>query len=117
MIDHYKAAYPAIFTKLPEDIEALRHLLVIDENENDGEVDELDEVDSEDYNYIVYVTETLQQAVGDEQALITLIKRLDEVPGFEDFYPVEIDLYGIKTDLDESHIAHAILSEIEAMQS
>jgi len=112
-IEILKERYPELFSRLPEDVDELRTLLVIDENENDGDVDELDEVDSEEYNYILYLTETLQDALGGEEQLVALINKLDEKSDFEDFFPSEIDLYGIKTELDESGIARVILDSVE----
>lgn len=114
-IEVVKESYPKLFSRLPEDVEELRSLMVIDENENDGDVDELDEVDAEDYNYIVYLTETLQEIIGSEKEMIELIKKLDEREEFEDFFPSEIDLYGVRTELDDKRIAHAILDTLEGM--
>jgi len=114
-IEVIKESYPKLFGQLPEDVEELRSLIVIDENENDGDVDELDEVDAEDYNYIVYLTETLQEIIGEEKEMISLIRKLDEREEFEDFFPSEIDLYGIKTEHEEMRIAHAILDTVEKM--
>jgi len=115
-IETMKENYPRLFSRLSEeDIDSLRDLLVIDENENDGEVDELDEVDAEDYNIILYLTERLQKAIGDEQDLIILIKQIDASEVFDDFYPSEIDLYGIKTELSETEISKIILDNVEKM--
>lgn len=114
-IETLKENYPRLFSKLPEDIDELRYLLVVDENENDGDVDELDEVDAEDYNYILYLTDTLQQAIGGEEELITLIKKLDTCQDFQDFFPSEIDLYGVQTTLNTNEIAKVVLNTIEEM--
>jgi hypothetical protein len=116
-IETLKGDYPILFSKLPDDIDEIRYLMVIDENENDGDVDELDEVDSEDYNYILYLTETLQKAIGGEEHLIALIRRLDEHKGFQDFYPSEIDLYGVQTTLNNAGIAKVVLENIEEILS
>ena len=116
-IETLETAYPKLFRQLPEEIDDIRALLIIDENENDGDVDELDEVDAEDYNYILYLTDTLKEVIGDEEQLIVLIKLLDEKSEFQDFFPAEIDLYGVQAELDESQIARVILGTVEEMLS
>ena len=62
-------SYPKIFKKLLEDEIELRYLLVIDENYDDDDTDEFDGINAEDFNYLVYVTEMLQEAVGEEKSL------------------------------------------------
>jgi hypothetical protein len=114
-IETLETAYPKLFRQLPEEIDDIRALLIIDENENDGDVDELDEVDAEDYNYILYLTETLQSVIGGEEELIALIRKLDEKREFQDFFPSEIDLYGVQTELDEVQIARVVLNTVEEM--
>ena len=116
-IETIKESYPGLFSRLPDDIYDMRSLIVIDENEHDDEVDELEDIDSADYNTILYLTEKLQQAVGDEKDMIELIKRLDSVEEFDDFFPSEVDLYGVQTSLDEDAIAKVILDTIEEMLS
>ena len=116
-IEEWKNEYPKLFSRLPEDIDELRYLMVIDENIHDGDVDELDEIDSEEYNYLIYLTETFQEALGGESRLIELIRKLDEHETFEDFFPSELDLYGIKTDIDENQIAKIIFDITEEMLS
>ncbi len=116
-IETAKEKYPKLFSQLTEEIDGIRDLIVIDENENDGDVDELDEVDAEDYNYILYLTDTLKNVIGDEEQLIVLIKRLDEKSEFQDFFPAEIDLYGVQAEIDESQIARVILDTVEEMLS
>jgi hypothetical protein len=115
-IEMWKEEFPKLFSRLSEEeIDTLRDLIVIDENENDGDVDELDEVDSEEYNYIVYITERLRDAIGGEERLIDLVKRLDADDTFEDYFPSELDLYGIKTDLGNEQIARVVLKAAEEM--
>jgi hypothetical protein len=116
-IEILKEEYPKLFSRFPEEIDTVRDLLVIDENENDGDVDELDEVDAEDYNVILYLTETLQKAIGEEPELIKLIKKLDTCEAFDDFFPSEIDLYGIKTELSEEEISKIVFDSVEKMLS
>ena len=107
-----KTAYPKLFKKLPEDASELRYLLVIDEKYNDDDTDEFDAIDPEDFNYLLYVTDMLQEAVG-EPKIIELVKTLKEHKDIEEFYLSEIDLYGIQTALDEDGIADMVLSSLE----
>jgi len=112
MIETMKKNYPKIFKTLPEDTTELRYLLVIDENYGDDDTDEFDGIDPEDFNYLVYVTELLQEAVG-EEAIIELVKSLKDHKNIEEFYLSDVDLYGIQTDLDEEGIADMVLSTLE----
>ena len=104
--------YPKIFKSLPEDTTELRYLLVIDENYNDVDSDEFDAIDPEDFNYLIYVTDLLQEAVG-EAAIVALVKDLKEHKNIDEFYLSEIDLYGIQTSLDEDGIADMVLGTLE----
>jgi len=104
--------YPKVFKKLPEDIDALRYLLVIDENYNDDDSDEFDAIDPEDFNYLVYVTEVLQEVMG-ERVMVQFIKALEAHKDIQEFYLSEIDLYGIQTDLDDNGIAELVLGIVE----
>ena len=115
-IDTLKNEYPNLFKKVPEDINELRYLLVIDENYHDEDSDELDDFNPSDYNYLLYATEIFQELLG-EKGMVELVKRLNESESFEDFYPSEIDLYGIKTDLDKEGIAKTVLSTAEEIIS
>jgi hypothetical protein len=107
-----KKSYPKLFAKLPEDVSELRYLLVIDVNYNDDDTDEFDVLDPEDYNFLLYTTEMLQEAVG-EPIMVELVKRLKEHKDIEEFYLSDIDLYGIQTNLDEEGIAHMVLGSLE----
>ncbi|WP_373032707.1 hypothetical protein [Sulfurovum sp.] len=111
-IETLKKSYPKLFTKLPEDVSALRYLLVIDVNYDDDDSDEFDAIDPEDYNFLLYTTDMLQEAVG-EPTMIELVKRLSEHKDIEEFYLSDIDLYGIQTDLDEEGIAHMVFGSLE----
>ncbi len=104
--------YPKIFALLDEDIDEVRYLLVVDENFNDEDSDEFDAVDPEDYNYLVYVTERLQALLGEER-LLALVKRLDTHASIDLLYIVEVDLYGMQTDLTQEEIERMILDLIE----
>jgi hypothetical protein len=111
-IETLQKSYPKLYEKLPEDVSELRYLLVIDVNYDDDDSDEFDAIDPEDYNFLLYVTDTLQEAVG-EQTMIELVKRLKEHKDIEEFYLSEIDLYGIQTNLDEEAIGHMVLGSLE----
>ena len=111
-IETIEKNYPKIFKTLPEDTTELRYLLVIDENYNDDDTDEFDAIDPEDFNYLIYVTDLLQEAVG-EAAIVQLVKDLKEHKDIEEFHLSEIDLYGIQTALDEDGIADMILGTLE----
>ncbi|PHS42302.1 MAG: hypothetical protein COB07_00750 [Sulfurovum sp.] len=111
-IEHLKEKYPKIFTKLPEDITELRYLMVIDENYNDVDSEEHDAIDPEDYNYLLYITELVQDAVG-EDVMVELVKKLKTHKDIEEFFLSEIDLYGIQTELSEEKIGHMVLEVLE----
>lgn len=111
-IETLKVAYPKLYKTLRDDVSELRYLLVIDVNYDDDDSDEFDAIDPEDFNYLLYVTETLQEAVG-EPVMIELVKKLKDHKDIDEFYLSEIDLYGIQTDLDEEGIAHMVLGSLE----
>ena len=113
-IETIKKDYPKLFSKLPKDLSALRYLLVIDENYNDDDTDEFDAIDPEDYNYLIYITETLQ-SVMKERGMVQFIKLLEGREEVEEFYLSEIDLYGMQTKLGEEGIAKMILGIIEEL--
>ena len=111
-IESIEKNYPKLFKTLPEDAEELRYLLVVDENYDDDDSDEFDAIDPEDFNYLLYVTDMLQEAVG-EPMIIELVKTLKEHKDIEEFYLSDIDLYGIQTDLSEEGIAEMVLGVLE----
>jgi hypothetical protein len=111
-IETLKKSYPKLFTKLPEDVSELRYLLVIDVNYDDDDIDEFNAIDPENYNFLLYTTEMLQEAVG-EPTMVELVKKLSEHKDIEGFYLSDIDLYGIQTDLDKEGIAHMVFGSLE----
>ena len=111
-IEPIEKNYPKLFKTLPEDDIELRYLLVVDENYDDDDSDEFDAIDPEDFNYLLYVTDMLQEAVG-EPVIIELVKTLKEHKDIEEFYLSDIDLYGIQTDLSEEGIAEMVLGVLE----
>ena len=113
-IETLRSAYPKLFSKLDDEIDELRYLLVIDKNFNDVDSDEFDAIDPEDYNYLVYVTERLQEILG-EEGMVTFIKVLEAHKDVALFYLSDIDLYGMQTNLDDEGIAKMILEIVETI--
>ncbi len=105
--------YPNIAKVIEEkDLDELRYFVVVDENYADIDDEELDVYDPEDYNYLVYVTERLSSVLK-EEGLKELIGRLYELKEFESFLDSEIDLYGVKSQLDGDKIAKTVLAIID----
>ena len=111
-IESIEKNYPKLFKTLPEDATQLRYLLVIDENYGDDDSDEFDAIDPEDFNYLVYVTDILQESVG-ETAIVELVKKLKYHKDIDEFYLSDVDLYGIQTTLDEEGISKMVLGTLE----
>lgn len=111
-IETLQKSYPKLYAKLPEDVSELRYLLVIDVNYDDDDSDQFDAIDPKDYNFLLYVTDTLQEAVG-ESVMVELVKTLKVHQDIEEFYLSEIDLYGIQTNLNEEAIGHMVLGSLE----
>ncbi len=111
-IDQLKTSFPKLMSRLPEDTDQLRYILVIDKNYNDVDSDEFDAIDPEDYNYLIYLTDLLQESIGETTfALLPDIYEKNEI--FSNFYASQEDLYGVMTTEDEEGIVRAILGEIE----
>lgn len=111
-IETIEKNYPKLFKTLPEDVTELRYLLVIDENYDDDDSDEFDAIDPEDFNYLLYVTDVLQEAIG-ESAMVEMIKKLKVHENIDEFYLSDVDLYGIQTSLNEDGIAKTVLGTVE----
>ena len=111
-IETLRSTYPKLFSKIDNEIDELRYLLVIDKNFNDVDSDEFDAIDPEDYNYLVYITERLQVALG-EGGMVTFIKTFEAHKDVALFYLSEIDLYGIQTALEDEDIAKMVLEIVE----
>ncbi len=102
--------YPNIANAIEEkDLDELRYFVVTDENYVDIDDEEVDVFEPENYNFLVYVTERLSNALG-EDGLKELIAKLYEVKEFENFLDSELDLYGVKSDLNGEEIAKKLLS-------
>ncbi len=107
--------YPKLFGLLEDTtfVDSPRDLVVVDENYDDIDSDEFDVFDPSDYNFLVYITPRVQDALG-EKGIGQLVKRLESDERFEDFFASEIDMYGIKvTDMDEESIGDLIIKVIE----
>ena len=113
-IETLRSTYPKLFAKVDDEVDELRYLLVIDKNFNDVDSDEFDAIDPEDYNYLVYVTERLQDVLG-EEGMVTFIKLLEAHKDVALFYLSDVDLYGIQTDLEDEGIAKMILEIAETI--
>jgi len=105
--------YPDLFDRLEDKDIFLRNLVVVDENDIDVFDDELtdDLYDPNVYTHMVYIHESLVQALG--ETLASIPARLEAREDFRECYDAEGDLWGVVTDLDETQIALAILDEAE----
>lgn len=107
-------AYPKLFekTKDKEFVESMFDLINVDENYNDEDMEEDDVFDPSEYNYLLYITERLQNAIGEENFKL-LKKRIESAEFIEDFIDSEEDLYGIRSSLQANEIAKNILDIVE----
>lgn len=103
--------YPKLFEKLEDKELELRHLLSVDENYEDFDSEEY-EFEVDEYNFVIYVAEPIQQVLGEEKMQELMVK-LNEKEEFENFLPTELDLYGIKTTLNEEQIVALVLNQTE----
>jgi len=106
--------YPKLFSKFTEEIDEVRYLVVVDKNFNDVDSDEFDAIDPEDYNYLVYITERLQD-VMDEKLMVAFVKQFQVHKDVALFYLSEVDLYGIQTDLEDDEIEKIVLDIVESL--
>ncbi len=103
--------YPKLFEKLEDKDVELRHLLSIDENYEDFDSEEY-EFDFEDYNYVIYIAEPVQKALGEAKMQEFMVK-LHDKDTFENFLASEVDIYGVKTSLDQDELADLVLEQVE----
>ena len=103
--------YPKLFDKLEDKELELRHLLNIDHNYEDYDSEEY-EFDFEEYNYVIYIAEPIQNALGEEKMEEFMVK-LHDKDDFVNFLATDKDLYGVKTELEEEKIASLILNLVE----
>jgi len=105
--------YPKLFEKLEDKDVELRHLLNVDENYEDFDSEEY-EFDHEDYNYVIYIAEPIQQALGLEK-MDELMVKLHDKDTFVNFLASEKDLYGVKSELSGEEIENLVLKQVEAI--
>jgi len=103
--------YPKLFDKFEDKELEMRHLLNVDANYEDYDSEEF-EFDFEEYNFIIYIAQPIQEALGEEK-MSELLLKLSQNSAFENFRADEIDLYGVKTTLTEHEIEELILNQIE----
>ena len=103
--------YPKLFEKLEDKDVELRHLLNVDENYEDFDSEEY-EFDFEEYNYVIYIAEPIQQVLGETKMEEFMVK-LHDKEAFENFLATEIDLYGVKTDIDKEAVVSLVLGQVE----
>jgi len=103
--------YPKLFDKLEDKDVELRHLLNIDHNYEDFDSEEY-EFDFEEYNYVIYIAEPIQNALGKEKMEEFMVK-LHDKDAFVNFLANEEDLYGVKTELEEEELVSLILNLVE----
>ncbi len=106
--------YPGLFERLGDESLEMRHLLNVDENEEDFDSEEF-EFDPDEYNYVVYIASPIQEILGKEKLLSLIEKMGNDKTVFADFFTSEIDLYGVKSDKEAEEIAHYILGCVEEM--
>jgi len=113
--EELQEAFPKLLSRIDEEIEELRYLAVVDMNEYDPEIDDdFDDINPDDYNYLLYLPERVQKAIGKE-FLYSLPERFKEAKIFENFLDSEEDLFALKypkTDAEEE-VAILFLKAIE----
>jgi len=107
-----KDRFPKLLSKIDEDIDELRYLVVVDENYEDEDTDEFDIFDPDEYSHIVYIDERVQNVLGEEK-MQELIELLNSSEKFENFIDNEMDNYGVKTSMSEDEIGEYIISIVE----
>jgi len=105
--------YPKLFEKLGDNDLELRHLLNIDENYEDFDSEEY-EFDFEEYNYVIYIAEPIQDALGEEKMEEFMVK-LHDKDAFINFLASEKDLYGVKSELDKEEVIALVLNLVEEL--
>ena len=108
-------SYPKLFDKLEDKEIELRHLLNVDENYEDYDSEEF-EFNFEEYNFIVYISELMQEALGNAK-MEELMVKLNENASFDNFLASEIDLYALKSTLSTKEVEALILHQVEGILS
>jgi len=106
--------YPKLFQNIEdkEFVESIFDLVNVDENFDDEDLEEDDVFDPSEYNYLLYITERLQNAIGEENFKL-LKNKIESSEFIEEFIDSEEDLYGIRSNLQADEIAKNILDIVE----
>ncbi len=104
--------YPNLISKIEDQVDDIRDLVVVDENYDDVDSDEFDIFDPSEFNFLIYLTQRVQDVLENEQ-LINVINKLSVANEFETFYASEEDMYGVHSDLDEDGVARVVLDIVE----
>ena len=107
--------YPKLFDKLEDKEVESRHLFNVDENYEDYDSEEF-EFNFEEYNFIVYIAEPMQEALGQEK-MEELMVKLNDNSSFDNFLASEIDLYALKSSLSIEELEELILNQVEGILS
>ncbi len=110
-IEELKKEYPKLTAKV-EDFDSLQSLIVVDENYDDEDADDSVDFDADEFNYMVYITERSQKALGVE-SLKNISVKLSDSESFDDFLASEDDLFGVQSNLNEISIAKVVLKVME----
>ena len=111
-----KNKYPNLLSNIDEEIDETRFLITVDINYDDDDSDEFDIFNPDEYNYLIYIDERVQNALGEEK-MNELVKRLESLDIFENFINDEIDLYGVYSQKSEEEIEEEVLKTIEELLS
>jgi hypothetical protein len=103
--------YPKLFEKFEDKDLETRHLLSIDENYEDFDSEEY-EFDFEEYNYVIYIAEMVQEVLG-QAKMEELMVKIHDNEAVENFLATELDIYGIKTELGTDELIGFVLNQIE----
>ena len=105
--------YPKLFEHFEDKELEMRHLLGVDENYEDYDSEEY-EFDHEDYNFVIYIADPIQEALGEEK-MAELMVKLHDNDAFENFVASAGDLYGVKSALSQGEIEDLVLAQVEAI--
>ncbi len=111
-----KSKYPNLLSKIDEEINENRFLVTVDVNYDDDDSDEFDIFNPDEYNYLVYINERVQNVLGEEK-MSELITKLESLEIFENFINDEIDLYGVYSSKNEEEIEAEVLKTVEELLS
>jgi len=103
--------YPKLFKNFEDKDLELRHLLSVDENYEDFDSEEY-EFDFEEYNYVIYIAELVQNVLG-QAKMEELMVKIHDNKTVKNFLATELDIYGIKSDLSTEEVTAFVLEQIE----